>query len=564
MALGAARAQTLAEGRTAIAGSGLPDAISAWAEPGRPGWFPDAWNASGFPWALAGLAVGGLWLDEPGGASPVLPAPGVTNARRALVWSDTLVVSLLDDAAWQGYGAALARMRGTAAMPGPGHANALFQTITGSNGYGSNALGIERGDSLNGLRIEMQTGARGAAGPFERGGRHLWGVTARGTRGVAQWNASYAQRGTGERLADGDEEDAAGESGSFEARVQASTWWGRVGFGRGISHHESVGDTLSYSRRDAQEDRIAAEMGSGFGAGNLSLRFEWRQAAAARVTAQHSEFDRQVTQAWSAARLERALGAGRLEATFGTGRDGGSGRWSIAPSAAAVFGGSRRSARLSLGRLLQPVWSDLAPGQRPFLQSTWAAAAELGAGTDHASARAFVLAGRSADRALVSRVPLAELWLREGARKDGMRYRFALATMSGDAHAGPLDAGAEGFVLGRDRDDGDPQVDPSWGARAFAGFRLAVFKGDLRCALRGEAEWVGARETDEANPRPLGAITSFGAAAVLTLSDATFTLRARNLEDRPQSQVWIDRATGRPALGPGREVRGTFTWRLFN
>ncbi len=65
-------------------------------------------------------------------------------------------------------------------------------------------------------------------------------------------------------------------------------------------------------------------------------------------------------------------------------------------------------------------------------------------------------------------------------------------------------------------------------------------------------------------PRPLSSITSFGAAAVLTLADATFTLRARNLEDRPQPQVWIDPATGRPALGPGLDVRGTFTWRLFN
>jgi hypothetical protein len=481
-----------------------------------------------------------------------------------LVWSDTLAVSLLDDAAWRGYGAALARLRGTAATAAPGHANAVIQTITGSNGYESNALGIERGDSLGGLRVEMQTGARGAAGPYEREGRHLWGVAARGTRGVAQWNASYAQRGTGERLADGDEEDAAGESGSLDVRVRASRWWGRVGFGRGINHHESVGDTLSYSRRDAQENRIAAEAGSGLGVGNLTLRFEWRQAVAARVTAERSEFDRQVTQVWSAARLERPLGAGHLEATFGTGRDGGSGHWSIAPSAAAVFGESRRSVRLSLGRLLQPVWSDLAPGERPFLQSTWAAGAELGAAGDHARARTLVLAGRTADRALVARLPLAELWMREGLRKDGTRYRFALVSMSGDAHAGPLAAGAEGYVLGRDRDGGLPQVDPSWGARAFAGCRFAAFKGDLGVSLRAEAERVGARETEEALPRTLEAFTSFGAAAVFTLSDATFTLRARNLEDRPRAQAWIDRATGRPALGPGREVRGTFTWRMYN
>ena len=65
-------------------------------------------------------------------------------------------------------------------------------------------------------------------------------------------------------------------------------------------------------------------------------------------------------------------------------------------------------------------------------------------------------------------------------------------------------------------------------------------------------------------PGRLAPITSYGAAAMLTLSDAIFTLRARNLEDRPQPQTWIDPVTGRPALGPGLEVRGTFTWRLFN
>jgi len=127
-----------------------------------------------------------------------------------------------------------------------------------------------------------------------------------------------------------------------------------------------------------------------------------------------------------------------------------------------------------------------------------------------------------------------------------------------------LDAGAEGFVLGRDRDSGEPQVDPSWGARASAGFRFATFKGDLGATLRGEVEWIGARETEEASPQAIAASTSLGAAAMVSLSDATFTLRVRNLDDRAQTQTWIDRATGRPAVGPGREVRGTFTWPMFN
>jgi hypothetical protein len=480
------------------------------------------------------------------------------------VWSDTLVVSLLEDAAWRGFGAELARLRGAAVYPGRGRANATFQTSSGSNGYEGNGLAIERGDSLSGLRVEMQTTRSGATGPFQRGGRHLWGLAARGARGAYQWRAAYAQRGAGQRLADGDEENAAGESGSLDYRYRAPRGWGRLVLERGYTHHESYGDTLAYSRRDAQENRAAAEVGSGFRAGQIALRFEWRDATAARLTAQQPVFERRISQLWSAARLERALGGGRLVASFGAGRDGGSERWSMAPTVAADFDGGARRLRLSLGRLLQPVWSDLAPAQGPFLQSTWAAGAELGAGAAHARARALVLAGRTADRALVSRLPLAELWMRAGLHRDPMRYRFALASASWVARAGPLDASGEGFLLGRDRDGGQPQVDPSWGARAGAGWRLSAFKRDLGVALRAEAEWVGARETEEATPRRLSPITSFGAAAVLTLADAVLTLRARNLEDRPREQSWIDPKTGRPALGPGLELRGTFTWRMFN
>jgi hypothetical protein len=563
-AAGVARAQTLAEGRPGLGDSGLPDAVSAWAEPGRPGWFPDAWNPSGAPWTLAGLGVGGLWLDEPGGGPAVLPAPGIASARRALSWSDTLVVSLLDDAAWRGFGSGLARLRGTAVAPGPGRAVAMFQSINGTNSYWGNALGIERGDSLSGLGVEMQTTNVGASGSFERSGRHVWGLSARGARGAYQWRAAYAQRGSGLQLADGDEEHAAGESGSLDYRYHAPRAWGRMVLERGYTHQESYGIGLPYSRRDAQENRAALEAGSGLGAGQLALRLDWRGASAARVTDLTGVFDHSIQQFWSAGRFDRPLGTGRLEASFGAGRDGGSERWSIAPTVSTAFDQGARRMRLSLGRLLQPIWSDLAPGEKPFLQSTWAAGAEFGAGGARGRAQASVLAGRTADRALVSRLPLADLWMREGLRRDVMRYRFALASMSGGTRFGPLDVSGEGYLLGRDRDGGEPQVDPNWGARASTSYRFSAFQGDLGVALRGEAEWVGERETEEAVPRHLAAVTSFGAAAVITLADAALTLRARNLEDRPRALGWVDPISGRLALGPGVEVRGTFTWRLFN
>jgi hypothetical protein len=538
--------------------------VCAWAEPGRAGWFPEARNGSGAPWSLAGLALGGLWLDEPGGAPLMLPAPGVGLARRALVWNDTLVVRLLDGVASRGFDAGVARLQGTAPAPGRGHAVAVYQNINGSNAYASNALGIERGDSLSGLRVEMEAGDHGALGPFQREGRHVWGASVRGVRGAHQWWATYAQRGASERLADGDEEDAAGESGTLDYRYRARGWWGHASLARGYTHFESFGDTLSYSRRDAQEDRAAAELG-GLAAGHpASVRVEWRTARAERLTLERPVFERSVEQFWSAARIERPLGTGRLEGAIGAGHEGGSGRWSLAPDLSAEFGAGERHARLSIGRLLQPVWADLAPGERPFLQSTWAAGAEVGAGGPRFQVRATALAGRAADRALVARLPLAELWMRAGVERDVRRYRFALTSLSGGSHVGAIDGTAEGFLLGRDRDGGQPQVDPSWGARAAAGFRFRAFQRDLGVALRGEVEWVGERETEEAVPRRLAATTSYGAAAVLTLSDATFALRARNLEDRPQPQSWIDPVTGKPALGPGLEVRGAFTWRLFN
>ena len=553
-----------------MAGWGLPDLVSTWAEPGRAGWIPDAWNASGCPWTLAGLGLGAVGIVEANAAPSATPEPGVVGARRPLGSSDSLQVALVDDGAWTGFGAPLARVEGTSQTQA-GHATAIMQLLTGANGYESNALGIQRGDAHRGMSVDILSGSHGAEGWVEREGRHLWGGSARGTRGAHSWSATYAQRGTGVRLAEdpvnvvgGEEENAAGESGTLDYRYEKSTWWAGGSLARGYAHHESSGDTLTYSRRDAAENRAA--LAGGFSAlrSDVTVRLEVRRASAARVTAGATTFDRNATLWWGALKAERVFHGGRLEAALGGGHDGGSGRDAVAPTLAYRIEGGTLNARVSVGRLLEPVWTDLAAATQPFLQSTWAAGAQFGARAPRAQTSLQLLAGATTDRALVSRLPLAELWMRAGFRRDAQRYRFALAHVAGEGSLGALVGSGEGYLLGRDRDDGEPQVDPSWGARAAAGCHFRAFQGDLGVVLRSEVEWTGARETEEAVPHPLPTYTSLGAAAVLTLADATLTLRVRNLEDRPQPEVWISPVTGRPAQGPGTELRVSFTWRLFN
>ena len=263
-------------------------------------------------------------------------------------------------------------------------------------------------------------------------------------------------------------------------------------------------------------------------------------------------------------RAERDLAGGRLTGSVGAGHDEASDRTEVAPSLSWRRDGLPFAARVGVGRLVDPVWSDLAAGVAPFMQSTWAVGSELGLEGSRGRLRALLVAGRTTDRALIERLPLADLWMRSGAGHDALRYRFALANLGGEAHAGLFDGGAEGFALGRDRDNGLPVVDPSWGARAHLGVHFTAFKRDLGVALRGEGEWVGPRDTEEAVPQRLPAISSAGATAVLTLADAVLTFRVRNLEDHPQPQTWIDGVTGAPALGPGLEFRLVFTWRLSN
>ena len=124
-------------------------------------------------------------------------------------------------------------------------------------------------------------------------------------------------------------------------------------------------------------------------------------------------------------------------------------------------------------------------------------------------------------------------------------------------------AGSGGFGLGRDA-DGEPRVDPRWGARGFAGWQGRLFEGDLGVALRITGDAIGRRELDAPGATPLEAYGTLGATATATLGEATVVLEGVNLEDRVRPEVWVDPQTGVAARGAGRELRLAVRLKLYN
>jgi hypothetical protein len=547
--------------------SGLPDAASWWAEPGRAGWQPEAWLGTACPPALAGLALGGWRLAEPARAPQALPWPGVRQVRTPLSGYDSLEVGD-GPGAWGGFDGALVTLRGLP-LAEEKRARAAFALANGSGGLDENSLTLARGDSLRGVGVDVLSGKHGAESGFERSGRHLWGTSAHLTRGLHRFDASVGQRGTATALAAGEEQAAAGRSGALDWRWQnADTRWS-AGFARGLDRHESFGGALAYSERDAQETRLSAAFERARGARGLGARLEWADAEVRRAEA--GAFSRTSRSLWGTFGAVAPVAGGRLELALGAGRHGGVDRFEIAPSArfASRVAGWRTT--LGVERMLTPVWADLAPGTEPFVQQTWAGALRVARADSGAwRARGALLAGRVHERALVVRQPLEDLWLRAGVRADPAVYDFALAMGGLEWSGRHLGGGFEGFGLAHrstrlpaDRTRA-PRADPDAGFRAWLGGRGRLFAGDLGVALRGVVEGVGAREADLAPYRRIPAFVTFGVAAEATLEDVTLVLEARNLEDRPRAQSWLDSATGLPAIAGRRDLRFSLVWRFFN
>ena len=545
------------------------DAVSWWGEPGRVGWMPGAWFGMAPPASLAGLVVGGWQLEEPGRAPSATPWPGVCQARSSLAWYDSLEVRGMGDGALAGFGGELAGLRAHTPVVEQ-RARSTYSLVNGPGGLEENALTLARGDSLRGFGVDVTSGDCGEVGGLQLASRHLWGARGNLARGRHQIEASFAQRGASSQLVDQAGQSASGRSGAVAWRWErGGTGW-TAAFSRGLDWHESSGGLLAYSNREAQETRLAAGFGQAHDGREVGARVEWTEASVRRSGS--GAFSRECRGLWGAVRAELPAAGGRLDLALGAGRHGGVERFDVAPSAEFKVRARGFDAALGLQRVLTPAWADLAVGTEPFLQHAWIGTVRLVTAQPGAwRARASLRAGRVYSRALLERLPIEELWLRRGLSSEFGTYDLALAEGGLEWEGRHAGAGLEGFGLAH-RSTTTPEgvarapgSDPDAGFRAWLGGRITLFRGDLDVGLRGEAAGVGAREAQVVPLRRVPGFVTFALVGQLTLLDnAVIVVRARNLEDCAGAQLWIDSATGSPALAERRSVTMTFVWRLFN
>ncbi len=500
--------------------------------------------------------VGGVTVADDGRAAPRSPWPGLSADPRPLAWFDSLAVRVVP----AGGGAdALARVSATRTLPGARRARAVFGYTSGDGGVEETTLLAERGDADRGLRAEVAAGNRGAFGSLGDAGRHLWGLSGRTVRGPHRFEAAYVQRGMAQQLTSlGQSEFGKGEAGQLGWRWSAGVRHAAAKLERGYDGRESYGGLMAYSRRDAAENRVTVTAGTRVDSTLLDATLRWNRARVRRAYA--DAFDRRAEEAWAALRAQRPLGGGALDATLGLGHHDRTGGWQLAPAAVYRFSavGTRSSA--SVARLVAPVWADRAPGVDAFLQRTWAGGLDVAAGEGVLQARLAFAGGVTRDRALVSRSPITEAWLRAGVSRERERAPFALTTAAVRLAGRRLDAEVEGFALVQR--DGERSPDPAHGFRAHAGLRARLFEGDLLVLLRAELAGEGPRSVDGDPALRLPGYVTSGATVALRLADATVTVRARNLEAERRREPWIDPVTGAPALGGGREIRFALSWAL--
>jgi hypothetical protein len=530
---------------------------------------PEAWLGLAPPASMAGLVVGGWRLDEPGRASSSQPWPGVCQARSPLAWYDSLEVCGMGEGAVAGFGGALTGLRGRGSV-GEKRAHSTYSLVNGAGGVDENAITLARGDSLGGFGVDVSSGKCGAVGDLLEASRHLWGARTNLARGPHQFEASFAQRGASSQLVDLEGQSANGRNGAAEWRWErGGTGWSAA-FSQGLDQRESLGGLLDYSSREARETRLAAGFGQARDGRDLGARVEWTRASVRRTGS--GAFSRESRGLWGAAHAELPAAGGRLDVALGAGYHGGVERFELAPSAEFKFRARRLDAAFGLERVLTPVWADLAAGTEPFLQHAWIGTMRLANAQPGAwRARGSLLAGRVYSRALLERLPLEELWLRRGLSREFGTYDLALAECGLGWEVRHGGAGLEGFALAHRsaaRPDGAaraPRSDPDAGFRAWLGGNFALFGGDLRVGLRGEAAGVGEREAQVDPLRRLPGFVTFSAVGQLTLlSDAVIVVRVRNLEDRERPELWTDSATGAPALSERRSLTLSFVWRLLD
>jgi hypothetical protein len=447
-------------------------------------------------------------------------------------------------------------------------ARSIFRIDNGDFGVSRYSLTFERGDSLKWLRYQASSGTRSGPRPYGPAGDHVWDLTASLTRGSHTLRGNISQRGAAQELNQSVVyEDAGAQSGRIEYQWASGGRRAWAALARGLDRRSDVisdaGVPISYSRRDAQQNRV--ELGGDTPAlgGTLAVR---GTASRARVLRTFDDnFESRDNSVWGALSFERLAGPGRLRLELGGGNSTALDRRLVAPSASFSFGAGETRGRVFAERLVHPVWSDLAGGQPAFLQSTTALGFEAQAANPTFHGHAALLGGTTRDRAIVFPYPIEDIWLRVGATADPRRYDFALLTASGSTDWRALGLGAEGFALSRDQDPSEPRPEPDQGGRGWLEARFRMFVGDLGVRLRVEGAAVGARDSKTGGPETrLPAYWTGTAMALLTISDVTAVLAWGNLENQRHPEPWIDPQTGQLALGPGRQFRLSLTWRLMN
>ena len=550
--------------RDDLVGQGVPDAPSWWAEPGRAGFMPDMASGVAYPWILAGHVRGGWAIDDPD-LSELGPYPGIMTVHSPLGWLDSLSAQSGGESGWDGFRGAFTKVRHHRLLPADARvgkrAFADFTLEGGSDALDGNSLSVASGDSALWWRLGTVGWRRGGLGDLGPAGRHHYAFSGSWVRGRHHLSGGLAQAGSAAEMVTRESQSATGAGGSV--RYGYGLRGSQVGLevGRGYAHHESFGGVIPFSRRDAHQRHAVADWSR---TGNaLGLRLEWRDEWVTRVTTPGGEVPWTATSLWVAARGEGRRGPARIESSLGVGKhDEGGTTW--APSARVELGERAWLAALHAERIVAPIWSDLAPGVESFLQTTWKGGVEVAWRDPHGGVSAGWMMGRTRDRALLSRFPFDELWLRDGYLRDPDPFDFGLATASADWRWRAWLAHVEGFSLFRDDDAPQATVDPRRGGRAMLETGFSSFQGDLRVRVRGDVAGMAGRASLEPGGAWIPGDWTYGFAVATSLADVTVTLRYRNLEDKVRTLPWLVPLTGQEGEGEGDTFRIAISWRFYN
>jgi len=578
VALAALAAPLAHAGMLSGAGAGTASTRATFAGPGRPAWTTDAELILGPSATLLGLAAGGWDWRDPFG-SGALTTPGMPETPPPAAWADSTVVRFGGLGAASGFGSPLARVESTVRRPTSRRARAVFTLLNGSSALDRNSLLLARGDERSWFRGGSHGGRRGGVGSMDVSGEHLWFASGGTSRGEHDTWARYTQAGFGnQQVLGGLREGGRGESGEAGWRWSRAERSLTMQVQRAHDGRDSRGNGVEFaeSRRDAAADELAIALSDSLASGRWTTRLIAGQEHVERVTPTATL----VRQAWRADRVwaslefERALAGGELLLALGGGRHSAPARreerLQLAPTLTWQRQSDAWSTRLFADRTLTPIWSDLAPGVPAFMQDTWLGGAEGSLGRrDGAWIEAGVAGGRVAQRATILRYPVRDIALRFGWARDEGSSPLLLATAAGGATWRGLRFDAHGFVQTRPEERTQPRVDPGVGGGAGLEGRVRLFRGDLDVRLRVHADVVGEREFeysayDGVPPQTLASFTTFGAHLRAVLGDATLGVRVSNLEDQRRPQVWIDPATGVPALDAGRQLYFEIVWPLFD